>query len=216
MKLSGLARVGAILLFSVSFLTITSCDKSNSTTQSGAPGVNMQRPIEIEKNYCKGCGSAYDEHFYCSHRSCMDDGGCPKDCTDDLDNQRTAAVKQQEKIDMYDLRDNYLINSEKGQWYISYYYELGAIAVDNNLINASTFSDYANFGADLLAAANLIRFGTGTEIPIDNTLYNTAMGFVQTFRLNTTDAVILGYLDIIEADLNDIVNKDVNYIRTLL
>lgn len=51
-------------------------------------------------------------------------------------------------------------------------------------------------------------------MPINDDLRETALEFVGILGSNTSDSITLGYMDNIEADLNDITDKNVAYIRT--
>ena len=117
---------------------------------------------------------------------------------------------------MYVLRDSFLINSTMGQWYITYYYELSRIAVENNMINASTYLDYLQFGVDLLAVINKIRNGDPTNIPVDEDMKSKAEMFLADFRSHTTDTLIIQYLDNIQGDLDYFTGKDAAHILSII
>lgn len=117
---------------------------------------------------------------------------------------------------MYELRDNYMIKFELGQWYITYYYTLAKVAQENNMINSETYMDYLSFGSALLNASDILRDGSGEEIVITQELKNTAMTFVSRFRAITNDDLTQQYLNNIERDLDKYTGKTASELRTTL
>ncbi|XZF15951.1 hypothetical protein ACTHGU_07425 [Chitinophagaceae bacterium MMS25-I14] len=173
----------------------------------------MAKEKQPEKNYCKGCGTSKSDLFHCQGRDCIENGDCSR--TKSLSFVPTASTTQnQETSDMYNLRDEFLINFDLGQWYITYYYTLSQVAEENNLITKDNYQEYLTFGSHLLVAANTIRSGETIQVPITSELRTEAMVFVNRFRAVSTDPLIVGYLNNIEGDLEKFTGKDVNYIRT--
>ena len=198
-------------------IALSSCSKKIETTNN--PPVNNQepvlRPAGGDINYCKGCGSAADASFGCTGTSCTNNIGCfvilIHDYIPDPTTGQIAFIDSS-----YEVRDSFMVQYYEGQDYITYYYELSHLAQQNNLINSGNYLDYLSFGSQIVGVANAIRFGNDSDVPIDNTLEATAMSYINTFRASTTDETILGYLDNIEADLDQFTNKSVSYIRSEL
>lgn len=201
------------LLF-LSFTGLISCRKHSnvSATNFGTPHA-LAKQNTPDKNYCKGCGTSQSDLFHCAGRSCEENGPCEHtDALAYISNPTPAQIKETE--DMYNVRDEFLINFELGQWYITYYYTLSRVSSENHLITKDNFPEYLDFGTDLLAATNVIRFGDPSEIPISATLQTKTMVFINRFRAVTKDPLVIGYLDNIEGDLNKFADKDVDFIRT--
>ncbi len=98
--------------------------------------------------------------------------------------------------------------------YIIYYYMLSEVAVTNNLIPIGNFYDYYQLCLEMIAAIKKIRFNMTSEIPIDSDFKSRLETLIQEFRNNTTDAVVIGYLDSIQNDLDLYAGKDVAFIRS--
>lgn len=216
-------KLHLVLVLSIAFIVtcstvFISCNRTSSEiapTQTANPNANARLVDDGEKNYCKGCGSAYSSGWSCNHRTCVSDGGCLIVPIGDNFPENDPDVTSMLNAG-YDLRDNFLINYDVSQMYITYYYELSAIAIDNNLVTTSNYMDWFTFGNELLTAAAMIRTGNATDVPIDSALRTKILGYITLFRNNTTDTVILGYLDNIEDDLDDITGKTVAYIQAKL
>ncbi|MBL7705955.1 MAG: hypothetical protein JNM21_10475 [Taibaiella sp.] len=170
-------------------------------------------------NYCKGCGTSNIDAYGCQGNDCVNiRSGCMVEFSLDLDSlhEVSSAHEANAGDQFHELRDSFLLKTNIGQWYITYYYELGKIASDNNMINAGNCVDYLLFAMDIMNIANEIRNGSPTSIPIDDPMKDKALSFLNDFRANITDPIVLGYLDDIEQDLNFFVNQDVAFIRNTI
>lgn len=212
-----------LILIIFLILTINACSKSKNYSywdnvklmmgfQPATPYLNDDFS---GANYCKGCGTSSNNTFHCQGRDCIPNDDCSE--TEALSYVSDITTQQlNDKNAMYVLRDSFLINSTMGQWYITYYYELSRIAIENNMINASTYLDYLQFGVDLLAAINKIRNGDPTNIPVDEDMKSKAEMFLADFRFHTTDTLIIQYLDNIQGDLDYFTGKDAAHILSII
>lgn len=115
-------------------------------------------------------------------------------------------AKSEPKLDerfAYDFRDDFLRNSEIGQTYIDYYYELSGI--NNNL---NYFYQKYDFAKETFIKANLLLYGDGSSIVIDHEYYLECKNFInlyKTFSLTFDQYLIV---EQIEEDL------DVYYLKS--
>lgn len=203
-------------LLIVLLTSLLACQKQDDVSTTGSTQ-SIEVPTSTvpppDKNYCKGCGTSSSENFHCAGRSCEENGPCERtDAMAFVSNPTAGQIQETEA--MYDVRDEFLINFELGQWYITYYYTLSQLSAENNLITQDNYQEYLDFGTDLLVVTDEIRFGMPSSVPINTSLNARAMVFINRFRAVTADELILGYLDNIESDLNKFTGKDVSFIRT--
>jgi hypothetical protein len=221
-KLSGL--VAGILLFCCTLLVWSACNKSKFSEVSifkliSSRFETLEDFSPANRNYCKGCGYSNMDTHGCVGNDCLNvKSGCMVEFAIDLDSSKIATEAHQfDKRDgFHEIRDSFLLKSTLGQWYITYYYELGKVAMDNNMITTSNVVDYLNFATMLVDVVETVRNGSVSSIPIDNSFRDKALGFVSDFRNNTSDTIVLGYLDEIESDLYYFANKDVSFIRSTI
>ncbi len=212
------------LLLGVLLLTACSKDTTNNTstsskTNSQSAGQQGTRQPYDPTNYCQDCGYSPDSRFYCAgYQNCKEkntpdpEPDCPEEKA--IQYAQTAGVPVGSILnDSYEVRDSLLAVTQGGQWYITYYYAIGKVANDNNLITASNYSTYLQFAQDLIVISNQVRFGSATTVPVGSGFKNQAQSFINQYRALTTNSRTLGYLQAIENDLNKFINKDVAYIR---
>jgi len=204
----------------VSMLTIwVACSKVSNNPVVQLLSAKYEMEHYSPSNYCKGCGSSNVSSYGCQGNDCIDvRNGCMVEFALDLDslNEASSAHEANTGDNFHELRDSFLLKTNIGQWYITYYYELGKIASDNNMIHAGNCVDYLLFAMDIMNIANEIRNGAPTSIPIDDPMKDKAIAFLNDFRSNTSDPTVIGYLDDIEEDLNFFVNQDVASIRSTI
>lgn len=193
------------------------CSKSNTSQPWSflsypGPGVPHKEKI----NYCRGCGTSDLNSHGCVGTSCINIVGCMVD-QDIFDSTVNDPPKwENDKEKMYYIRDSFLINFELGQWYITYYYELSAVAIENGMINLTNCLEYYNFAMDLIDVVEKIKTGAASVVPIDDALKARAEDFIARFRATTDNEIVLGYLDNIRNDLDRFTGKNVDYIRTAI
>jgi len=193
-------------------LGMTACnDHEEKVIKDGFDFSEIQRPPVYDgsdKNYCKGCGTSYVDSHYCDDEGCVT-GVCNENEVTrvSIENQLPYLIDNQE---CYDIRDDFLIKTAKGQDYITYYYRLSSIGA----IDASNVGDYFAFATDIINVVDLIQNGADSDIPVTTSLKNSAVDIINDHRALTSDPELVGYLDAIEADLVQYENKTVLEIIT--
>ncbi len=196
-------KILTVLSFLLLAFTMGSCSKpgTDKTKKSAIPP-----PVE---NYCMGCGFSSDPNEHCdSQRGCVQDIG--ENCPEEEINAIAQANSLPYMLNLqtgYDIRDNFLVKTYKGQSYITYYYRLGEYAYDNNLITLSNVGSYYNLAMETITVANILQFGNDSDIPITTGFKQTALPFIVDYRAMASDPDILSYLTNIESDLNHFENK---------
>lgn len=80
--------------------------------------------------------------------------------------------------DAYEIRDNFLIKTPKGQDYISHFYEFGGFLIDNSLIDLSNIVDFISFGHEVYKTVDVLRTGDPNSIVLDSELKSRCLLYV--------------------------------------
>jgi hypothetical protein len=166
----------------------------------------------LRPNYCKGCNYSDDPMFSCNiYKNCdvsLDDDGdgtCGISNINDISNNYNLDFS----IDInlaYSIRDSFLMKSELGQTYHTYYYHLSKIAFDNNIINLNSISNYYQLYNQTLDAIEIIYNGNPNSIPFTNNYKNNALSLINDFRRYNINSETQLILNNIESDLNEFSN----------
>jgi hypothetical protein len=103
----------------------------------------------------------------------------------------------------YKIRDSFLMKSELGQKYHTYYYHLGKVAYDNNMININTIDNFYHFYSQTINAIDIIYNGNQNSIPFSNSYKIEVLNLINNYRsyqLNNDTKLIL---DNIETDITE-------------
>jgi hypothetical protein len=164
----------------------------------------------LKPNYCKNCGESEDPYYKCNFSnddcvSMIDEDGyevCPAKTLNSLSNNNNFDYI----IDLdlaYKIRDSFLMKSELGQKYHTYYYHLGKVAYDNNMININTIDNFYHFYSQTINAIDIIYNGNQNSIPFSNSYKIEVLNLINNYRsyqLNNDTKLIL---DNIETDINE-------------
>jgi len=184
-------------------LGMTACNETEKVEQKPYDFSELQRP---EPNYCSGCGNSVLKADACNDGVCMEDPICPRDEGENLA-EAHGIVFDLDPNEAYDIRDNFLINSLKGQDYISHYYELGGYLFDNSLIDGSNIGAFVIFGHEVYTQTNVLRNGAPSDIVVTTSFKASCMNYVNLIESSSPSILIQSRLDMIKADLNAFENK---------
>jgi hypothetical protein len=207
--------IAAIFISVFTVLTIQSCNKNDNSDKINVKNVkdnNNQTMVPsigggTDKNYCLGCGQNSNWQYVCNQPTglCLvlqeDDPICYIVAMDEVIEEYSLGHELDFQL-CYDIRDSFLMKSELGQMYHTYYYRLGQIALDNNMINLSTVGSYYLFYTQLTEALDVLFYGSSNEVPFDNNFKVAAMSFVNDYRALSLSQSDIDMLDKIENDLD--------------
>jgi hypothetical protein len=155
-------------------------NKLNSKKADNLPSAPPQGKVKNEPNNCLGCGQSNDKtnQFIPVVLGDVIDLVCGKElsqlfCTSVAVNNYIKNYNDlhQDQLDLnsiYELRDNYLINYEVGQKYITYYYIISKILYDNGGIDKDNFIMHYDGAKAVLTASKILRSGKSSDIPFTN------------------------------------------------
>ncbi len=136
-------------------------------------------------------------------------GPCPKDKvknTAEQSNLNTSEITSNEIL--YDFRDNFMANSNKGRSYIDYYYALGAFMTEKSTINTGNISQYLQFTLITCTIANKLKNGNDNEIIITSSYKENALQIINNLRTQAGENTgVANILNVIEEDLYLYMNK---------
>ena len=118
--------------------------------------------------------------------------------------------------DAYEIRDNFLIKTPKGQDYISHFYEFGGFLIDNSLIDLSNIVDFISFGHEVYKTVDVLRTGDPNSIVLDSELKSRCLLYVNLIREHNQHDFIENRLKMVEEDLDLFENKGKDYILSHL
>jgi hypothetical protein len=95
------------------------------------------------------------------------------------------------------------MKSELGQTYHTYYYHLGKVAYDNNMININTIHNFYQIYTQTINAIDIIYNGSQNSIPFPNTYKNDILNLIDNFRANTLNKETQLILNNIETDIRE-------------
>lgn len=131
------------------------------------------------------------------------------------DRCRNLAIEMIGLDKLYELRDNILSQSERGQNYIDYYYTLSGYCINNGLMDEC---------ADLAEHYMLFRYGVEVSINILNAdfngvllndeIYNEGNRLLSLYKNTNPNQEILNILNTLESDLNTLHNKSADEVRS--
>jgi hypothetical protein len=164
----------------------------------------------LKPNYCKDCGDSEDPYFKCNFSkddcvSMIDEEGY-ETCLATIINEFSNKKNLDYIVDLdlaYLIRDSFLMKSELGQTYHTYYYHLGKVAYDNNLININTIHNFYQIYTQTINAIDLIYNGSQNSIPFPNTYKNDILNLIDNFRANTLNKETQLILNNIETDIKE-------------
>lgn len=211
-----------LILLLTSMVLVIACESNQSSeVQTKKLNSNVESPesapMPIDPtvpNYCKGCGHSNIESDGCHNNYCKawgEPGGCPKKIADSI-GLEAQVTSDFGLIEAYNVRDSFLIKTEKGQDYISHFYEFGSYLFDENLINLSNIVDFVNFGNSVYVAVDELRTGNAGTVILDSQLKASCMYYINLVRSNNPPTYIVNRLDMVEADLNLFENKPRSFI----
>jgi hypothetical protein len=164
----------------------------------------------LKPNYCKDCGESEDSYYKCNFSkddcvSMIDEEGyeiCPATIINEFSNKKNLDYVVD--IDLaYLIRDSFLMKSELGQTYHTYYYHLGKVAYDNNMININTIHNFYQIYTQTINAIDIIYNGSQNSIPFPNTYKNDILNLIDNFRANTLNKETQLILNNIETDIRE-------------
>jgi hypothetical protein len=91
--------------------------------------------------------------------------------------------------------------STKKTSYHSYYYSLSAYAMANNLITATSLTDWYNFLNLGITCSNRLLTGSESTIVITDSDYNAFMFFYNSYKSSFNDSTLQSYIEILKNDL---------------
>ena len=163
------------------------------------------------KNFCKGCGISNVAADGCHSDECREDQIC------EMREAEIIANSANVNFDLsfnkaYEIRDGFLINTSKGQDYISHFYEFGGFLIDRQLINKTNIFDFVNFGHQVFDAVNNLRIGNDSMIILDSDLRKICLDYVKLIRANNPPIYISKRLDMVESELAFFVNRPKSFV----
>jgi hypothetical protein len=211
-----------VFLLLTSIVLVAACETNNSskihTEKLNVNETSLESaPMPVDPtipNYCKGCGESKIESDGCRNQICRawgEPGGCPLNIADSLGLEAQVTFDFG-LIEAYEVRDSFLIKTEKGQDYISHFYEFGNYLFEEDLINILNIVDFVSFGQSVYEAVSELRTGNAGTIVLDSQLKASCMHYVNLIRSNNPPTYIVNRLDMVEADLNLFENKSRSFI----
>lgn len=152
------------------------------------------------KNFCKGCGVSNIAADGCHGADCREDI-CEMARVEDIASDANVPFDLSFN-EAHEIRDSFLINSLKGQDYISHFYEFGGFLVDNNLINSSNIVDFISFGHEVYDAVDVVRNGSENSIVVNAQLKSTCLSYINLIRSHNPPQYITTRLDMVADDLD--------------
>ncbi|MDB4347331.1 hypothetical protein OAB01_01600 [Bacteroidia bacterium] len=179
------------------------------------------------KNYCSDCGSSTDPKWACVSERFAD--GSAQSICGKVEKGACGVMHLNKKLDdlafpnapldtniIHGYRDTVLINSPKGQTYITFFYDISFVIIDYGTITTLNFLQHYNFAQKVADAAETLQNGQNTDIVIDAQFKTDAMSLINYYRTVELDHVFQDKLDLIEADLTIFENKTRSEVLTIL
>jgi hypothetical protein len=208
-----------ILIFTATILGIVACNEREVGTTNPQIDEEIQTapPVYDDdlKNFCKGCGKSNIAADGCHDDECREDYIC--EMTEAQIIAEEAGVPFDLNFnDAYEIRDNFLIKTPKGQDYISHFYEFGGFLIDNSLIDLSNIVDFIGFGHEVYKTVDVLRTGDPNSIVLDSELKSRCLLYVNLIREHNQHDFIENRLKMVEEDLDLFENKGKDYILSHL
>ncbi|MBR9847414.1 MAG: hypothetical protein GYB35_15495 [Algicola sp.] len=203
------------LTFLFTLLSIISCSQNETSPKKGTFDFSsITRP---EPNYCKGCGNSQIAEDKCIDGVCMEEslGICPEDETEAVADAANVTYDLSEPL-AYEIRDSFMINSNKGQEYITYFYEVGSYIYNNNLIDATNIVDFLAFAHMIYDQTDVLRNGSSTDIVVNSAFRTEALLWTGLVTSSSPPPYIANMITTIEADLVVLENKTKSQVEALL
>lgn len=108
---------------------------------------------------------------------------------------------------IYDFRDNYLLQSQKGKYYTAFYYLLSEYGIENNLMMKYPLEHIEILETGVEVSRKLQHGVSTNKILINHPAYTNLKNITKIYRNSENHADIDPILDYLEADLENYYNK---------
>ena len=108
----------------------------------------------------------------------------------------------------YDFRDNYLVETRKGQAYTASYYLLSIYGIENNLLMKHSMEILSLMNTGIEVSQELQHGTNDNKILINKTIYDNCKNIVKIYRDSENHNDIEPVLQYLEADLEKYYNKN--------
>ena len=116
-----------------------------------------------------------------------------------------------------DIRDNYMVKTEKGKEYIDYYDKMTQVSEAFDVINVSNAYEHLIVAQELMGVMKTLVSGKKSEIVIDNEAKENYLKLINDYRKVTKNKEFQSMLNIFENDVKNLTSKNkesvMNYIQ---
>ena len=109
--------------------------------------------------------------------------------------------------ELYNFRDNYLLNSQKGQLYTASYYILSEYGIENNLVMKYSMEHLSLMNTGIAVSRELQHGTNDSKILINKSTYDDLKNIVKIYRDSENHTDIEPILNYLETDLEKYYNK---------
>ncbi len=149
---------------------------------------------------------------------------CEKDCLLEKSIEQGKTVNKSSRIaqifeldNIRNIRDNYMVKTEKGKEYIDYYDKMTQVSQAFDVINVSNVYEHLIVAQELMGVMKTLVSGKKNEIVIDNEAKDNYLELINDYRKVTKNKEFQSMLNMFETDVKNLTSKNkesvMNYIQ---